>query len=277
MGYDHLLTFEHVLGASPEGRGAAWTGPYTYRHPFHEPFVLFGYLAGCTRSVELVTCILVLPQRQAGVVAKQAAEVDLLTGGRLRLGVGVGWNSVEMQSLGQDFHTRGARIEEQVAVMRALWTQELVTFEGRWHHLDNVGLNPMPVQRPIPVWMGGESERAIRRAGRLADGYIPGGGMLTPYDRHLAGATGWKREIDLFRQAAREAGRDPDKLGIEIAIPLARRPTPDDWLSAAHEWKALGATHIYVNTMSVGLETPDDHITTLSRFREVVSEVVSAS
>jgi probable F420-dependent oxidoreductase len=276
IGFDHLLMFEHVLGASPENREAEWTGPYTHEHQFHEPFVLFGYLAGFTRSIELVTDILVLPQRQTALVAKQAAEVDVLTGGRLRVGTGVGWNSVEMEALGQDFHTRGARMAEQIAVLRALWTQELVTFHGRWHHLDNVGLNPLPVRRPIPIWMGGESEGAVRRAGRLADGYIPGGGMTTPYHRHQAGADGWGPTIERMRQAARDAGRDPSTIGIEGSIWLSRRPTPDDWVAAAEEWRSLGATHIYANSMYIGLKTPDEHIETLRRFHDALSAAVAA-
>ena len=216
-----------------------------------------------------------LPQRQTGLVAKQAAEVDVLTGGRLRLGIGVGWNSVEMESLGHDFHTRGARMEEQVEVLRALWTQDLVTFEGRWHHIANAGLNPLPVQRPIPVWMGGESRAAIQRAGRLADGYIPGGGMLTPFDRHLAGAHGWDAELLQLRQAAEAVGRDPTTIGIEGSIPLARRPTPDDWRAAAEDWRNLGATHIYVNTMYVGLSSPAEHINMLRQFHDVVAPVAA--
>ena len=157
MGFTHILVFDHVLGANPE-RPGGWKGPYTYRHAFHEPFVLFGFLAAATRRVGLVTGIVILPQRQTALVAKQAAAVDVLSGGRLRLGVGVGWNPVEFEALGEDFSTRGRRIEEQVQVMRALWTRELVTFKGNHHRITDAGLNPLPVQRPIPVWMGGEAE-----------------------------------------------------------------------------------------------------------------------
>src|SRR6266540_4308428 len=165
MGYTHILAFDHVLGANPD-RPGGWKGPYTYRHSFHEPFVLFGFLAAATRRVELVTGILILPQRQTALVAKQAAAVDVLSGGRLRLGVAVGWNYVEYGALGEDFHTRGKRIEEQIEVLRALWTKELATIEGREHRIADAGVNPLPIQRPIPIWMGGHSEAAMRRAAR---------------------------------------------------------------------------------------------------------------
>ena len=172
MGYTHILTFDHVLGVNPD-RPGGWKGPYTYRHAFHEPFVLFGFLAAGTRRVELVTGILILPQRQTALVAKQAAELDLLTGGRLRLGVGTGRNWMEYEALNEDFASRGRRVEEQIEVLRRLWTTELVTFEGKWHHLDRMGLNPMPSQRPIPIWMGSFTkvvERVIERVARIADG-----------------------------------------------------------------------------------------------------------
>src|SRR6266511_1030020 len=153
MGYTHILVFDHVLGANPE-RPGGWKGPYTYRHVFHEPFVLFGYLAAVTQRLELVTGIIILPQRQTALVAKQAAAVDVLTRGRLRLGVGIGWNHVEYEALNEDFHTRGRRVSEQITVMRKLWTEPVVNFKGSYHHLDRAGINPLPVQRPIPVWMG---------------------------------------------------------------------------------------------------------------------------
>src|SRR5947207_13234197 len=179
LGYQHLLIYDHVLGASIANR-PDWRGPYTSDTLFHEPFVLFGYLAGLTKRIELVTGVIVLPQRQTALVAKQAAEIDVLSGGRLRLGIGVGWNEVEYEALGQDFHTRGRRSVEQIAVLRALLTQEVVDFHGHWHHITHAGLNPQPVQRPIPIWFGvGSSqnpyppEAVLRRVARLADGWSP--------------------------------------------------------------------------------------------------------
>jgi probable F420-dependent oxidoreductase len=173
LGYSHIAAFEHVLGADTTHR-PGWRGPYTTRHMFHEPFVLFGYLAALTR-LELVPAVIILPQRQAVLVAKQAAEVDVLTGGKLRLGVGVGWNPVEYEALGMDFHRRGRIVEEQIEVMRLLWSREVVSFRGRYHTISEAGLNPLPVRRSIPVWLGGSVETLLRRAARIGDGWFPQG------------------------------------------------------------------------------------------------------
>jgi len=212
MGFTHILVFDHVLGANP-ARPGGWKGPYTYRHGFHEPFVLFGFLAAATRRVELVTGIIILPQRQTALVAKQAAAVDVLSGGRLRLGVAVGWNPVEFEALGEDFTTRGRRIEEQIEVMRALWTRELVTFTGTQHRISDAGINPLPVQRPpIPIWMGGESEVVQRRMARIADGWMP----------HFRPGAPAQAVVDRLHGLVREAGRDPKAFGIEGRIALSQ-------------------------------------------------------
>ena len=171
LGYRHLLAYDHVVGADPAVH-AGWDGPYDIDTQFHEPYVLFGYLAACT-DLELVTGITILPQRPTALVAKQAAEVDLLTGGRFRLGVGIGWNEVEYEALGQDFSTRGRRLEEQVGLLRQLWTTRSVTMAGRFDQVTGAGLAPPPIQRPIPIWFGGASPRAYERMGRLADGWFP--------------------------------------------------------------------------------------------------------
>src|SRR5687767_2151403 len=165
--------FDHVLGSVLErfdklGRRP----PYTDQSPFHEVFVLFGFLGACTRRLELVTGIVILPQRQTALVAKQAAAVDVLSGGRLRLGIGVGWNTVEFEALGENFKNRGKRVEEQLEVMRLLWTKDLVTYDGQWHRVPDAGPRPLPSQQPIPAWMGGDSGVLIRRPARLADGWI---------------------------------------------------------------------------------------------------------
>jgi probable F420-dependent oxidoreductase len=259
MGFTHVLVFDHVLGANPE-RPGGWKGPYTYRHAFHEPFVLFGFLAAATQRLELVTGIVILPQRQTALVAKQAAAVDVLSGGRLRLGVGVGWNPVEFEALGADFHTRGRRVEEQVEVMRALWTKELVTFTGTYHRIPDAGLNPLPVQRPIPVWMGGESEVVQQRMARVADGWMP---------HFRAGAAG-QAAVDRMHGLVRAAGRDPQAFGIEGRMTLAQIPQ-GEWTKEMDAWRAMrGVTHLCVNTMNMGLAKPADHVATLRRFREVV-------
>src|SRR3970040_304736 len=177
LGNSHILAYDHVIGANPTSR-PGWKPPYTHLDVFHEPFVLFGYMAGLTTKVAFVTGIIILPQRQTVLVAKQAAALDGLSGGRLRLGIGIGWNPVEYEALGENFQDRGRRSEEQIEVLRALWTKELVTFEGRWHKITDAGLNPLPVQRPIPIWFGGGAEPVIRRIGRLGDGWMP----LSPPD-----------------------------------------------------------------------------------------------
>jgi probable F420-dependent oxidoreductase len=248
LGYTHLLAYDHVLGADISAR-ADWPGPYTSEHQFHEIFVLFGYLAGVVPGLELVTGVLVLPQRQTALVAKQAAEVDILTGGRLRLGVGLGWNFVEFEALGEDFHDRGRRVEEQIELMRRLWTEPVVDFDGRYHRIPRAGLNPLPVQRPIPIWIGGSAEAAIRRAARLADGFFP--------QRPLDG--GWPATMERFRGWVEEAGRDLNRIGIEWRIDVSAG-TPDDWRAQAEERKALGATHLSIQTMRGGLDGPDAHI-----------------
>jgi probable F420-dependent oxidoreductase len=257
MGYSHILVFDHVLGVNPD-RPGGWRGPYTYQHPFHEPFVLFGFLAAVTRRIELVTGILILPQRQAALVAKQAAEVDVLSGGRLRLGVAVGWNPVEFEVLGADFKSRGQRIEEQIEVMRALWTTDLVTRRGQWHHVPDAGINPLPLQRPIPIWMGGNADVVLRRAARLADGWMP----------HFGPGAQAQAVIDGLHGLIREAGRDPARFGIEGRLTLAQIPR-EQWEKMAVAWRAMrGVTHVDVHTVGLGLKSPDAHIEMLRRFKE---------
>lgn len=216
-GYNHLVIYDHILGADTRFY-QPWTGPYTSEDMFHEPFVVFGHMAALTTRLELTTAILILGQRQTALVAKQAAEVDVLSGGRLRLGIGVGWNAVEYEALGQDFHNRGVRSEEQITLMRALWTQDTIDYDGRWHRVTHAGINPLPVQRPIPVWIGfGDlsartatgvplpRETALRRIARTADGWFP---LFNP-DRQ------GQETLERMRSYAREAGRDSSTIGVE--------------------------------------------------------------
>jgi probable F420-dependent oxidoreductase len=260
-GFDHVLSAEHVVGGHPDR--AKGEKIHTADVPYHEPFVLFGYLGAVTERLELVTSILILPQRQTALVAKQAAELDLLTGGRLRLGVGVGRNWMEYEALNEDFSNRGARIEEQVAVLRRLWTEELVTFDGEWHHLDRIGLNPMPVQRPIPIWMGSfvgkVVEKVIRRIGRLADGWFP---QMAPAD--LAPVA------ERLRGYAAEAGRDPASIGIECGIAVKAGDDPARWVERAEAFGALGATHLRVMTAGGGFTSPQEHLDAALRWLEVM-------
>ena len=249
LGFRHVMAFDHVVGADPAvHRG--WDGPYDVRTTFHEPMVLFGYLAALT-SLELVTGIIILPQRQTALVAKQAAEVDLLTTGRFRLGVGLGWNRVEYEALGQDFTTRGKRVEEQVALMRRLWTEQSVTFEGAFDRVTGAGLAPLPVQRPIPVWFGGQSPAAYRRAGRLADGWFPQMSPGPKLDEAKA----------MVEEAAAQAGRDPAALGMEGRVRW--EGSAADLREVVHRWRESGATHVAIDTMRAGLRSVDEHLAAL--------------
>ena len=265
LGYSHLIAYDHVLGADTRFH-EGWSGGYALNDMFHEPLVVFGYMAAITKTLELVTAILILGQRQTALVAKQAAEVDILSGGRLRLGVGIGWNHVEYEALGQNFHNRGRRAEEQIPLLRALWTQEVVNFKGRWNQVTNAGINPLPVQRPIPIWMGAGGrlspvppETVLRRVARLADGWFP---QFSPDE------TG-RETVTRVREYAREEGRDPSVLGMEARINLVDG-NPEFWVNRARAWEDLGATHISVNTMRAGLESPEAHINAIRQFKEVV-------
>lgn len=261
MGYEHLIVYDHVLGADVSHH-SGWQGPYTHRHLFHEPMVLFGYLAALTQRIQLVTAVIILGQRQTALVAKQAAEVDVLSSGRLRLGVGIGWNHVEYEALGENFHDRGKRSEEQIEVMRALWTQDVIDFHGRWHDISHAGLNPRPVQQPIPLWLGGGRpgmDSVIERIGRLADGWFP---QFPPDDIG-------KETLERMRGYARAAGRDPAAIGVEGRIRVTSG-TPDAWNQQAEDWGALGATHLSVNTMDAGLRTPGEHITAIEQFYRTI-------
>jgi probable F420-dependent oxidoreductase len=256
LGYAHILAYDHVLGADPAGH-PGWTGVYDVDTQFHEPFVLYGYLAAIT-SLELVTGVIILPQRQTALVAKQAAEVDLLTEGRFRLGVGLGWNAVEYEALGKDFTDRGRRLEEQVALLRRLWTERSVTFHGRYERVTAAGLAPMPVQRPIPIWFGAQSPPAFRRAGRLADGWFP---QWRPGPR-------LDEAVKLVRAAAQAHGRDPDSVGMEGRVSLARGV--DDAAEQIEAWRALGASHVSVNTMGMGALGIDGHIAALAEVARAI-------
>ncbi len=259
LGYEHLLVFDHVLGADASRR-AEWNRPYSSVDLFHEPFVLFGYLAAVTEKIELCTGIIILPQRQTALVAKQTAEVDVLTGGRLRLGIGVGWNEVEYEALGQDWGNRGRRSAEQVEVLRLLWTQEVVNYEGRYHRITHAGINPLPVQRPIPVWFGGGAPQVVRRIARMGDGWFP---------QFQPDAAGQER-IGELRALAEGYGRKAADIGIEGRVALADSDNADDWNRLAAAWDEAGATHLSVNTMRAGLKGPDQHIDAIRRFREAV-------
>ncbi|MCU1456144.1 MAG: class F420-dependent oxidoreductase [Actinomycetia bacterium] len=246
LGYDHLLAYDHVLGAVHEGRNPPLTGPYTEHDPFVDPFVLFSYLAGRTERLEFVTGILIAPQRPTVLIAKQAADLAVLSDNRFRLGVGIGWNYVEYEALGQDFHTRGARLEEQVGLIRRLWTEPVVQFDGKSERIDRAGILPRP-SRPIPIWFGAASERAFRRAARLGDGLI----FATPLQQSRKA---WDRVQSMLEQE----GRDPAAFGGEIGFPASE--APHAIVDAVEQWTALGGTHISVRTLGAGFTSVDQHI-----------------
>lgn len=257
LGFSHILAYDHVIGANPASR-PNWRAPYSHLDMFHEPFVLFAYLAGLTKRIEFCTGIIILPQRQTVLVAKQAAALDVLSGGRLRFGIGIGWNPVEYEALGEDFKNRGRRCEEQVEVLRQLWTKRALSFDGRWHKITDAGINPLPVQRPIPIWFGGSDERALARLARVGDGWFP---LVGPDEKCRA-------MIEKIRDGAKQAGREPHSIGIEGRIAYGQGAT-EDWRNDLDAWKNLGATHVSFNTMKAGLKTPSAHIEAIRRFAKV--------
>jgi probable F420-dependent oxidoreductase len=255
LGYDGVEVADHVFGAAPRGD---WKPTYSEHDPFHETFTTMAFIAAVTKRVELVSGVLILPQRQTGVVAKQAAQVDILSGGRVRLGVGVGWNHVEYEALNEDWKTRGARQAEQIEVMRKLWTEPQVTFRGRFHTLIDVTMLPVPVQRPIPVWFGGSSDAVIKRAARIGDGYMP---ILSPEAA--------EPKIAMLFEHMKTFGRDSAGFGLEGWLRFDEAD-PDKWLAAARGWKRLGARIVMLYPM-YRMPKVEDQIATLRRFKEVAT------
>jgi probable F420-dependent oxidoreductase len=256
LGYAYIEVPDHVFGATARD---GWVPLYNDKDPFHETFVMLGYLAAVTKSIRLSSGILIAPQRQTGVIAKQAAEADLLSGGRLRLGIGVGWNHVEYEALGVDWKTRGARQAEQVEVLRRLWCEDLVSFNGRFHNLREVNILPPPVQRPIPIWFGGSSDAAMMRAARLGDGWMP---IMAP-DAQA------EQKLGRLRAEIKSLGRDQARFGIEGWLRM-QEPDPQRWAAAADGWRRLGAQMVMLYPM-YRIADFDDQIQTLRRFKEVAS------
>ena len=267
IGYDFLEVPDHVLGVNPASR-PGWDRN-TNDDLFQDPFVLFGYLAGCTTRLGFSTGVLILPQRQTALVAKQAACLDVLCGGRFRLGIGVGWNEAEFVALNEDFHNRGRRSEEQVAVMQKLWAEPHVTFKGRWHTLDDVGINPRPASGKVPVWFGGHHERTLERIAKLGDGWMPN---AYPPGREATEVLG------RLRRLTEEAGRDPGQIGIEPWVAMGSG-SEADWAEEARFWKQAGASHLCLTTTfnrrhhrRISGHTMGDHLAALRRYHAAVAD-----
>lgn len=258
LSYDYLMIYDHVLGANPD-RPEPWSGPYTYQTMFHEPMVLFGWMAALTQRLEFLTGVLILPQRQTALVAKQAAQVSVLSGGRIRLGVGVGWNKVEYDGLGEDFHVRGKRIEEQVQVLRELWAKPLVNFNGEFDTIPDAGILPLPPQ-PIQVWFGGGADVVLRRCARLGDGWIP----------NYMPVSELRARVEKMHQYVAEEGRDPQGFGLDVRIEGKRTPK-EQWVSQAIEVSEIGATHVALNTMGLGFTQLSEHLDALTTFKNAMT------
>jgi len=261
MGFQHISCIDHVLGARAPDPNVPWSAAYTRDRQFHEPLVLFGYLAAVTQKVRMATAILILPQRQTALVAKQAAEVDVLSQGRLTLGVGIGWNEVEYVALNENFRNRARRYEEQFEVLRKLWTEDLVTFEGKYHTINDAGINPLPVQQPIPLWIGAFEDVAVERACRIANGWFTKPWMLPDEDgkRVLDQVSGW---LDKY-------GRDKSKFAIN-AVTMAKRGSVNQWVADTEAWRETGISHCTFRTIDAPFETLNDHINACRTYAEAI-------
>lgn len=260
MGFDHMVGYDHVLGTDVTNR-PDWSTTYTNKSLFYEPLVFFSFLAGVTKTLEFATGVVILSQRQTALVAKQVSSLDIFCGGRLRLGIGTGWNTMVYEALGVPFEDRGKRLDEQIDLLQALWTKDSVSFQGRYHKISEVGLCPPPVQRPIPLWIGGHSPAAVRRAATKGDGWMP---VLLPL-------TEAEDQIGAFYEQVRAAGRDPAKIGVEVILAVSvsktegerlnRARSPDEDAACCSVWEKAGATHVGIHApIGVGLSFPDGHL-----------------
>lgn len=258
LGYDFVEVSDHILGADRTAR-PDFEGPYDVDDSFHETFVTMAYIAAVTERVGLASGVLILPQRQTALVAKQAAQLDVVSGGRLRLGIGVGWNPVEYEALGQEWHVRGRRQAEQIELMNQLWTNRTVTFDGVFDQVHHAGIKPLPIQQPIPIWFGGGVEAVLRRAAKYGQGWIP----LGPPGNEI------ESKLERLRGYLQVEGRDPSQFGTEAWL-RSSIGGPDKWGTAAERWAALGATHMTFYTSGLGIGGVDQQIEALRQFRDVV-------
>jgi probable F420-dependent oxidoreductase len=269
-GYDYLSAPDHVLGVNVASR-PHWGSRSTSADLFHDPFVLFGFLSSCTARIGFSTQVLILPQRQTVLAAKQAASLDVLSGGRFRLGIGIGWNEVEFVGLNEDFHNRGRRSEEQVQVMQALWAERHVKFDGEWHHIDDAGVNPLPISRRIPIWFGGHHDLTLRRIAKWGDGWI--------MNAHPAGAAA-QADFAKLRAYAEQAGRGPASIGLDVWVSMGGG-NEASWREEVDFWKSAGVTHITLNTTfernhhhRIASRSLPAHIAALERYRDAVADLL---
>ena len=260
LGFHHILAFDHVLGANAASR-ANWSGAYQHTDSFYEPLTFYSYVAGITNRLELATGVIILPQRQTALFAKQSATLDLISGGRLRLGIGTGWNQVEYEALGENFHNRGKRSEEQINLLRKLWSQELISFKGKYHTVTDAGLNPLPPRRSIPIWFGGMADPVLERVAKIGDGWLP----LGSPDKEK------KNKFDLLKKYLEQNSRSMNDIGIEAMISQKNSDSDTDIKKDLSSWAQIGATHISINTMNCGLKFPGEHIKALSNFIKIAT------
>lgn len=261
LGFEHIIAYDHVLSGNQAAHHPKLVGRYDENSPFHEVFVLFGFIAALAPELEAVTGVLILPQRQTALVAKQAATLDVLTGGKTRIGVGIGWNDIEYEGLNENFRNRARRLEDQIEVLRSLWTSPTVTLNSDWHTITAAGLAPMPVQRPIPIWIGANADPALQRAARVADGFLANSVKLDLAEHQLA----------VIRAEMERVDRDPASFGIEPRISTANT-TPEDWKRSWDWWHSHGMTHLSINTMGAGYTSTEQHLEGLAAVRTVLSE-----
>jgi len=261
LGFSHILTYDHILGANPQTHSYL-EGPYTYQDAFQSPLLLFSFMASVTKKIEFVTGILILPQRQTALFAKQAATLDILSGGRLRLGIGIGWNPVEYEAQNENFHNRGIRVEDQVSLLRKLWSQPLLSYRSEWHRITDAGLNPLPIQRPIPIWFGGHAKLVLRRVAQIGDGWMPN------YRRVSQAQT----SLDLLSHYLDECGRSQEDIGLEPRL-LYADGNQGTWMEILTEWAEAGATHLSLNTMGSGFDSPQKHINAINQFAKFIKKV----
>ena len=261
LGFDHILAFDHVLGANASSR-PGWSGAYQHTDSFYEPITFYSYVAAITSRLELATGVIILPQRQTPLFAKQTATLDLISGGRLRLGIGTGWNQVEYEALGENFHNRGKRSEEQINLLRKLWSEELITFEGKFHTVTDAGLNPLPPGRSIPIWFGGMADPVLERVAKIGDGWLPLG---SPNEKR-------KNTFDKLKKYLEQNSRSVSDIGIEAMVSLKNSNSDTDIKKDLSAWAEMGTTHISINTMNCGLKFPGEHITAISNFMKIAKE-----